>query len=60
MIKLANQWLAKNLDWQVVNCETIYLFFKYTESASKYKLKLNDSLIYIYGTEKNNVLRILR
>ena len=24
----ANEWLDKNRDWEVINCETVLLFFK--------------------------------
>ena len=60
MIETANNWLQNHLDWQVVNCETVILLYKYNDVGSYYELKPNDCCFYIYGTEKNNVLKALR
>ncbi|RWS29265.1 hypothetical protein B4U80_10132 [Leptotrombidium deliense] len=60
MIETANLWLQRNAHWEVINCETVMLLYKYNDRGSYYELKPNDSTFYIYGTEKNNVLRALR
>lgn len=60
MITTANDWLQKNLDWEVINCETVMLLYKYNDAGSYYELKPNDTTFYIYGSEKNNVLKALR
>lgn len=61
MIDLANGWLQKNgHDWEVVNLETIILLYKYNDNTNSYEIKPNDCCFYIYGSEKNNVLKALR
>ncbi|RWS10842.1 hypothetical protein B4U79_14840, partial [Dinothrombium tinctorium] len=60
MVETANLWLQRNVQWEVVNCETVILLYKYNDRGSYYELKPNDSTFYIYGSEKNNVLRALR
>lgn len=57
---LANSWLERNPNWQVFNCETVMLYYKFNDKMSYYELRPNDSYFYIYGSEKNNVLKALR
>ena len=60
MIETANKWLKDNLDYELINCETIKILFKYNDSQNYYDLRFNDISHYIYGTEKNNLLKALR
>lgn len=61
MIQVANEWLQENGDlWQVVNLETVIILYKYNDTTNSYELKPNDCCFYIYGSEKNNVLKALR
>lgn len=60
MIETANDWLRRNPDWQVVNCETVILLYKYNDQGNYNELRPNDCCFYIYGSEKNNVLKALR
>ena len=60
MVKTANEWLNENPEYDVVNCETIKIMFKFNDSQNYYDLRYNDVSHYIYGTEKNNLLKALR
>ena len=60
MIETANDWLRRNSDWQAVNCETVILLYKYNDTGNFNELRPNDCCFYIYGSEKNNVLKALR
>ncbi len=60
MIETANEWLQKNIEWEVVNCETVILLYKYNDTGNYNELRPNDCCFYIYGSEKNNVLKALR
>ena len=61
IIEVANEWLQKyGAVWQVVNCETVIFLYKYNDMTSSYELRPNDCCFYIYGSEKNNVLKALR
>lgn len=59
MVKTANDWLQKNLDWEVINCETVMLLYNKND-AGNYELRPKDVTFYIYGSEKNNALKALR
>ena len=60
MVITANTWLDQHRDWAIINCETVVLVFKFDDVDSCYKLMPNDSSFYIYGSEKNNILKALR
>lgn len=60
IVDLANSWLERNPNWTVFNCETIMLYYKFNDKMSYFELKPNDTSFYIYGSEKNNVLKALR
>lgn len=60
MVETANDWLRKNLEWEAINCETIILLYKYNDNGSYYEIRPDDTCFYIYGSEKNNVLKALR
>ncbi|UXI20051.1 zinc finger protein 235-like [Sarcoptes scabiei] len=61
IVEVANRWLIANGPvWEVVNCETIIILYKYNDCTNCYELKPNDCCFYIYGSEKNNILRALR
>lgn len=34
MIAEANVWLTKNREWEVINCETVLLFFKRNDNGA--------------------------
>ncbi|KAI1303177.1 hypothetical protein HDE_02418 [Halotydeus destructor] len=60
MIDTANDWLRENLEWEVFNCETVMLLYKFNDGGSYYELRPDDTSFYIYGSEKNNVLKAMR
>lgn len=61
MVEVANEWLVKNgHQWEVTNCETVIFLYKFNDATYCYELKPNDCCFYIYGSEKNNVLKALR
>ena len=61
MIEVANDWLQSHgAVWQVVNCETVIFLYNYNDVNSSYELRPNACCFYIYGSEKNNVLKGLR
>ena len=60
MVKTANEWLSENADYDVINCETTKIMFKFNDSQNYYDLRYNDVSNYIFGTEKNNLLKALR
>lgn len=60
MVETANEWLNDNKEYDVVNCETTKIMFKFNDSQNYYDLRYNDVSHYIYGTEKNNLLKALR
>lgn len=61
MIDVANEWLQNHgQQWEVINCETIIMPFKYNDTNNCFELKPNDCYFYIYGSGKNNILRALR
>lgn len=59
-METANEWLSENKEYDVVNCETTKIMFKFNDSQNYYDLRSNDVSHYIYGTEKNNLLKVLR
>ncbi|KAI3477012.1 hypothetical protein L1887_61372 [Cichorium endivia] len=60
MVETANEWLSQNPEYDVVNCESTKIMFKFNDSQNYYDLRPNDISHYIYGTEKNNLLKALR
>src|SRR5690606_18197518 len=38
LVETANNWLAKNAEWEVVNCETVLFFFKQHERTGEWHL----------------------
>lgn len=60
MIETANEWLEDHPDYDVINCETIKILFKYNDNQNFYELRFNDIFNYVFGTEKNLLLKALR
>jgi hypothetical protein len=60
MVATANEWLERNDHLDVVNCETIRVLYKFNDCGNYYELRPNDVSHYVYGSEKNNILRVLR
>lgn len=60
MVGTANEWLERNDHLEVVNCETIRVLYKFNDCGNYYELRPNVVSHYVYGSEKNNILKVLR
>ncbi|KAI1289768.1 hypothetical protein HDE_09260 [Halotydeus destructor] len=55
LIAEANVWLAKNREWDVINCETVLLFFKASDNGSLH-LAPEDTCFPLDGDAHNSLM----
>ncbi|XP_015790368.1 uncharacterized protein LOC107367203 [Tetranychus urticae] len=56
LVAACNEWLAKNTDWEVINCETILLFFKFEDNG--WQLAPQDTCFHLDGDAHSSLMAL--